>query len=163
MNEQLSCWVDGELDELAAARVVRGLADKDGEVGDAAMAFLIGDAIRGDMSLKSDFMQRFGAALDAEPTVIAPGVQRSRKAEHVNKRFFALSAAASVAAFMVVGWFAVKTGSLAGGDAVVPDQVAKLEAPARARSADSARMQQYMAMHQELSSYQAVAFNTVGQ
>lgn len=163
MNEQLSCWVDGELDELAAARMARGLTDKDGNVGDAAMAFLIGDAIRGDMSLRTDFMQRFSAALDAEPTVIAPGALPGRKSEHVNKRFFALSAAASVAAFLVVGWFAVKTGSLTGADAAAPDQVAKLEAPMKTRSADSARMQQYMAMHQELSSYQAVAFNTVGQ
>ncbi|MFO1380199.1 MAG: sigma-E factor negative regulatory protein [Chitinivorax sp.] len=163
MNEQLSCWVDGELDDLAAGRILRSLKQEDSVQQDAELAYLIGDAIRGEMSLGAGFMGRFSEALQAEPTVIAPGAAAGKKAEHVNRRVFALSAAASVAAFMVVGWFAARTGSMVAPGAAGPAAVARLEVPAKAASAEANRMQQYMAMHQELSSYQAIAFNTAGQ
>jgi len=129
MNEQLSCWVDGELDDLAAGRILRSLKQEDSVQQDAELAYLIGDAIRGEMSLGAGFMGRFSEALQAEPTVIAPGAAAGKKAEHVNRRVFALSAAASVAAFMVVGWFAARTGSMVAPGAAGPAAVARLEVP----------------------------------
>lgn len=163
MNEQLSCWVDGELDDLAAERILRSLKQVDSVQQDAELAYLIGDAIRGEMSLDAGFMGRFSEALQAEPTVMAPGAVAGKKVDHINKRVFALSAAASVAAFVVVGWFAGRTGSMVAPGSANSASVAQLEVPVKSASADTARMQQYMAMHQELSSYQAIAFNTAGQ
>ncbi|MGL5985348.1 MAG: hypothetical protein ACRCZ5_00480, partial [Burkholderiales bacterium] len=76
-------------------------------------------------------------------------------------RFVAFSAAASVAVFSVLGWFAFSTGYLAGPPAAPNGLVAV--AVTKPRVADNVNMQEYMAVHQELSSYQAVAFNTAGQ
>lgn len=162
MNEHLSSWLDGESDDLIEARLLRSLKDDASLLEDAQTTFLIGDALRGEIVLSASFMTRFSEALNAEPTIVASAMP-ARKPEQIHKRFVALSAAASVAAVMVVGWFAFNTGSLsASGGSSNPSVVAAAPA-ANIRTADSAKMKEFMAMHQELSSYQAVAFNTAGQ
>lgn len=159
MNEQLSGWLDGESDDLVAERVLRNLKDDPAVFDDARMSLLIGDALRGEMALSASFSARFSEALHQEPTVLAP--VSAIRPDQAHKRFVALSAAASIAVFSVLGWFAFNTSHLtapvAGSGPMASATVVK------PRAADNAKMQEYMAMHQELSSYQAVAFNTAGQ
>lgn len=162
MNEQLSSWLDGESDDLTAARMLRSLKDDPRVFDDAQAAFLIGDALRGEMALGSSFMTRFGEALSAEPS-LAMSTAPSHKPEQIHKRFVALSAAASVAAVMVMGWFAFNAGSISAPAGSSNSAIVASAPASNIRTADSAKMKEFMAMHQELSSYQTVAFNTAGQ
>lgn len=164
MNEQLSGWLDGEWDGPAAERLLRDIKDDPAVFDDLQMTFLVGDALRGEMALGTSFMARFADTLKAEPTIVASGAPLSApKPEHIHKRFVALSAVASVAAFMVVGWFAFNAGSMSVPAGSSAASAVALAPVANSRPADSAKMKELMAMHQELSSYQAVAFNTAGQ
>ncbi len=102
MKERLSALMDEELGGAESEVCLERLAG-DGELRDAwGVYHLIGDALRGHAGhgLPPSFAER----LDAEPTVLAP-----RRAERAAQRntWFALSAAASVAAVALVGWMAL--------------------------------------------------------
>jgi len=102
MKERLSALMDGELDDKSAAEVIQAL----GTDRDAVRAWrtyqLISDAMRESRLLSANFAARLAQRLAAEPTVLAP---RAPRAE--SRRWFALSAAASVAAVALVGWMAL--------------------------------------------------------
>ena len=159
MNEQLSGWLDGEADDLSSERVLRSLKDDPAAFDDARISLLIGDALRNEMALDMAFMALFSDALRRVPAVLAASAVA--RPDHSHRRFVAFSAAASVAVFSVLGWFAFSTGYLAGPPAAPNGLVAV--AVTKPRVAHNVNMQEYMAVHQELSSYQAVAFNTAGQ
>lgn len=77
--------------------------DRDGELRDTWRVYhLIGDALRGHAG--HGLPASFGDRLAAEPTVLAP-----RRADRAAQRnaWYALSAAASVAAVALVGWMAL--------------------------------------------------------
>jgi sigma-E factor negative regulatory protein RseA len=102
MKERLSALMDEELGGAESEGCLDRL-DRDGELRDAWSVYhLIGDALRGHAShgLPPSFAER----LAAEPTVLAP-----RRAERAAQRntWYALSAAASVAAVAMVGWMAL--------------------------------------------------------
>jgi sigma-E factor negative regulatory protein RseA len=102
MKERLSALMDEELGDADAAGCLDRL-DRDGELQDAWRVYhLIGDALRGHAGhgLPPSFADR----LAAEPTVLAP--RRTERAAQ-RKTWFALSAAASVAAVALVGWMAL--------------------------------------------------------
>ena len=101
MKEQVSALMDGELDGPEYEGCIKRLKG-DPEVREAwDLYHLIGDSLRGHIagSLPSTFTQR----LAEEPTVLAP----RRSAVQRHPAWFALSAAASVAAVAYVGWMAV--------------------------------------------------------
>jgi sigma-E factor negative regulatory protein RseA len=101
--ERVSVLMDGELDDEEARLELRRL-NEDAESRRAWSTYhLVGDALRGETLLSEGFEARFRAALEAEPTVLAPrrqGVSR-------RIRFVALSAAASIAGVAAVAWLAL--------------------------------------------------------
>jgi sigma-E factor negative regulatory protein RseA len=105
MKDRLSALVDGELDDKSAAEVLHTLAS-DREAVDTWRTYqLISDAMRQNRLLSDGFTARVSTRLAAEPTVLAPRaavpiLQRD------SRRWMALSAAASLAAVVLVGWLA---------------------------------------------------------
>jgi sigma-E factor negative regulatory protein RseA len=93
--------MDGELDDKSAAAVIQALS-REPEAREAWRTYqLIGDAMRESRVLSPDFSARLAVRLAAEPTVLAP-----RALQPHSRRWFALSAAASLAAVALVGWLA---------------------------------------------------------
>ena len=102
MKTKISALVDGELETGELSGVIDAL-DRSPETRETWRLYhLISDAMR-DTSIGSPgFAERFSGRLAAEPTILAPG---RLPAERV--RWVALSAAASVAAVVLVGWLAL--------------------------------------------------------
>jgi sigma-E factor negative regulatory protein RseA len=101
MKDRISALMDGELDDKSAAELIGNLA-RDGEGGEAWRTYhLIGDAMRGNAPLTEDFAARVAWKLVDEPTNLAP-----RALPPEPRRWYALSAAASLAAVALVGWLA---------------------------------------------------------
>jgi sigma-E factor negative regulatory protein RseA len=101
MKERISALMDGELDDKSAAELIEALGrDRDARLAWASY-HLISDAMRDGRLLPEGFGARLSERLAAEPTVLAP---RPRQPE--SKRWYALSAAASLAAVALVGWLA---------------------------------------------------------
>src|SRR6185436_10700508 len=102
MNDKISALMDGEADDKSAARLIETLA-RDAEALRTWRTYhLIGDAMRDAPPLRQGFTARIAEGLAAEPTVMAPGrLQAARP-----RTWFALSAAASLAAVALVGWMA---------------------------------------------------------
>lgn len=119
--QNVSTLMDGELDGDESAREIARLkihtADEPSRDG-WDVYHLIGDAIRdgaaGVPAVSSGFSARLSERLAQEPTVLAPRPTRifTRKLQT-----YALSAAASVAAFAVVGWMAFSTPTALRTDA----------------------------------------------
>jgi len=102
MKQQLSELMDGELDDRSAAALLDALG-RDREALQAWRTYhVIGDAMREGRLLSEGFAARFSERLGAEATVLAP---RALPAE--SRKWFALSAAASLAAVALVGWMAI--------------------------------------------------------
>jgi sigma-E factor negative regulatory protein RseA len=100
MNEQISRLMDGDADEPDLERVCRACAD--GEAMDTWVCYhVIGDVLRGSGALSRGFATRFAAALDGEPTILAP---QPRLTHRLGVTW---AIAATVAAVAVVGWTAV--------------------------------------------------------
>jgi sigma-E factor negative regulatory protein RseA len=101
MKDKLSELMDGELDDRSAA----GLLDALGRDREALHTWrtyhVISDAMRDGRLLSEGFAARLSERLAAEPTVLAPRALPSE-----NRKWFALSAAASLAAVALVGWMA---------------------------------------------------------
>jgi len=101
MKENLSAWMDDELSDEQARPLLPQIKRDAALRADWDCYHLIGDALRGVQG--PDLCAKICARIDAEPTVLAP--QRRSAAEKL--RWFALSAAASVAAVAFVGWMAL--------------------------------------------------------
>lgn len=107
MNERISALMDGELDGTDADGCLDGMRSDAVQCEAWGVYHLIGDTLRGQGSAPLD-RARFAAHLAAEPTVLAP---RPRVAPAPKRKavWYALSAAASVAAVAFVGWTALQT------------------------------------------------------
>ena len=103
MKAKISVLMDGELDESELGDALAALSVP-GEARAAWCTYhLIRDALRGDGALAADIGAQLSARLALEPTVLAPQPTTRHPAR---TRWFALSAAASVAAVALVGWLA---------------------------------------------------------
>jgi len=102
MKDKLSALMDGELDDRSAAAVIQALGRDPEAVRTWRTYQLISHALRPGPALTDGFAARVAERLAGEPTVLAP---RALKAE--SRKWFALSAAASVAAVAMVGWIAL--------------------------------------------------------
>jgi sigma-E factor negative regulatory protein RseA len=101
MKDRISALMDGELDDKAAAELIETLGrDREARLTWASY-HVISDAIRDGKVLSEGFAARLSERLAAEPTVLAP-----RSSQRDSKRWYALSAAASLAAVALVGWLA---------------------------------------------------------
>ena len=101
MTETLSAWMDGELGEQQARQLPSQLKRDAKLRGYWDCYHLIGDALRGVQG--PDLCAEICARLNAEPTVVAP----HRRSAAKKLAWYALSAAASVAAVSFVGWMAL--------------------------------------------------------
>ncbi|MBU0592404.1 MAG: sigma-E factor negative regulatory protein [Pseudomonadota bacterium] len=138
MNEQISEFMDGEVDDAEAKRLIAMLQHPEAQREWHAY-HLIGDELRGTTSVSNVFMERFSARLSEEPTVLAPNRFTQQRT-----RTFALSAAASVAAVGFVVWAVMQTGtdSTTSGMLVANAPQAELT---------SASVNPYLLAHQEYS------------
>jgi sigma-E factor negative regulatory protein RseA len=101
MKDRLSALMDGELDDKSAAELIDALG-RDREAVETWRTYqLISDAMRQSRLLSDGFTARVAERLAAEPTVLAP-----RALQPEPRRWYALSAAASLAAVALVGWLA---------------------------------------------------------
>jgi sigma-E factor negative regulatory protein RseA len=138
--EEVSLFMDGELDADRIDGVCVGLRDADG-VSTWVCYHTIGDVLRGSTAAAPAFAARFSSALAAEPTVLAPPRRRTAPTA------VAWAAAATVAAVSVVGWVALTTMS-APPIALQTAQRASTVRPSDVRPpADN----EYLMVHQEYS------------
>ena len=146
MKEKISELMDGELERHASAGPLDALK-AEGEARDAWRRYhLIGDAMRDTRMLSPGFAARVTAKLAAEPTVIAP----SRVVQHAPRpRLQLLSAAASLAAVALVGWFAFAPQVSEPQLAVAPKQ--EILAQETAQVAPPAQANEYLYAHQGYS------------
>lgn len=131
LNEKLSAWVDGELDEAEAEQVMRSVLMKPDWRQACDTAFRVGDVLRAEPAVSNDFASRVMAALEQEPVVLAPARMPRREAANdaAPPRWMAL--AASVAGVAFVGWLAL---SQSGGESQSGNAVMASKAPQPAAS-----------------------------
>lgn len=98
MKEQLSALMDGELGMDASPHLYTALRKSDEAAECWSTYHLIGDAMRGDLSLKTDLQQRIMQQLEAEPVVLAP----RRKLRDVFSSAYAVPVMATAAAVAFV-------------------------------------------------------------
>jgi len=133
-REELSALLDGELDDPAAGRVARSLAQDPSARGVWSEYCLIGDALRGELQVQRKLVNGLRAALDDEPTVLAPLPASARTRPAVW-----LAAAAAVGGISWALWDAVPQDPGA-----VP--MARLESPA---AIPQELVTPYLAAHQD--------------
>ena len=99
MKDTVSAFMDGELDDRAAAAAIDALG-RDEEALEAWRTYhLISDALRDSRVLSAGFSARVVRQLHSEPTIVAPGRLKPQP-----RAWYAL--AASLAAVALVGWLA---------------------------------------------------------
>lgn len=101
MGEDISRFMDGELDGTEAEGVYRQLQRPDAQATWVCY-HVIGDALRGPAAHLPGFAERFAQRMASEPTVLAPPPSRANP-----KLPVAWAIAATVAAVGVVGWVAL--------------------------------------------------------
>ena len=141
MGEQISRFMDGDLDGAAADAALRDIKQPDG-VALWVSYHVIGDALRRSGAPTPGFAERFMLRLDAEPTVLAP------KPRQLHRLPFIWAVAATVAAVLVVGSVAVSTLD------PQPTAVAKARETTAVRAAQAAPQPvspDYLLAHQEYS------------
>ena len=158
MKENLSAFIDDELDERTSQQVLDRL-HADGDLRDEfALQVMIGDVLRGDTGFDARFTASVMSRLDDEPTVLAPVAFRVQPEA---KRLW-MPAAAAVAGVALVSWLGLDLMSapseqLAAVPVAAPAvvQVAQTDSPLRA----------YLVAHQAYSpagSMQGVALYARG-
>jgi sigma-E factor negative regulatory protein RseA len=146
--ERISALMDGELDDEEAVRELKRCGGDATLIEGWATYHLIGDVLRAEAPLRSGFDARLREALAAEPTVLAPRPSTVRR----KARLFALSAAASAAGVLVVGWLAMSNVSPpvdAGGPGrQVADKAPQGAAPQTVAEIDPS-VREYLLAHHE--------------
>ena len=158
--DRISAFMDGESAEAESRDVLRQMREHAEWRESWATFHLIGDVMRGDRPLRSDFMQRFHDELEREPAVLAPRA-RWRKATT-----YALSAAASLAAVALVATLVTignpfkRQSQLAMVGKEEAAQVAtgtvRLPVEAGTLRVDNEKMNSYLMAHQEFSANTAL-------
>ncbi|MDD3354114.1 sigma-E factor negative regulatory protein [Zoogloea sp.] len=116
MKEKVSALLDGALDEVASARMLDSLK-RDGALRKEWDSYcLIGDALREEAPLSSDFTSKVMLSLQDEPVVLAP-VSREGSRGWITHL---MPIAASVMGVAAVGWVAM----VLNGNSQGPVQIA---------------------------------------
>jgi sigma-E factor negative regulatory protein RseA len=105
MKQHISVLMDGELFDDEAEAVFDKLRRNPEGRNEWLTYHLIGDALRQPDHIHADISVALRERLQAEPTVLAPHGRSTRRAH-----WFAVSAAASVMALVVVAWLSAKVG-----------------------------------------------------
>jgi sigma-E factor negative regulatory protein RseA len=106
-DEQLSAFVDGEVDDAAGRQVINKLT-QDAEFKQRWQNYhLIGDTLRdplaGSASVPNNFADSVMQALQSEPTILAPKTANKHHLSPITKRIAGAAIAASVATVAVLG------------------------------------------------------------
>lgn len=140
MESRISALTDGELDHEEAHAILLSASEQQELRQKWDMYHLIGDSLRQNAPLSSDFNVRFSGQLAKEPTILAP-----RRIPAHRRPLIALSAAASIAAVSMVAWVALHFSQGSGLDAPANAVVAE------ASAAPEINVNSYLAAHQEYS------------
>lgn len=143
MKQQISALMDGELFEDEAEALLDKLKHEPDAHEEWQAYHLISDALRQPDHLHANISASLRERLQAEPTVLAPQRWTGRKVQ-----LYALSAAASVMALVVVAWMSAQAGP------EYAPQMAAAQQHAQARPASFAASQNlndYLMAHQEYS------------
>lgn len=144
--ERISAFMDGEADDHEVSAQLSGLK-QDPALREAWSTYhLIGDAMRGDAGVTPGFMGRFSAALDKEPTVLAP---RAPVRKSVVRRI-ALPLAASFGGVALVAWLALSNNPLMPREDRVASNDAQPVVQGVVKPADGA-VNDYLLAHQQFS------------
>lgn len=155
-RETLSSLIDGELGAADSAKLLGRLGADDAARREWLLLHLAGDALRSSdvASLQSDrFLARMSAALESEPTILAPRARLGRA--RLVRRFVLPGVAVAAAAAML----AVIAVPQLRGDEPAATQVAQstppvATMPVRAETNEVRRLAEleaYLAAHQELA------------
>jgi sigma-E factor negative regulatory protein RseA len=118
MKDQLSALIDGEFDMQEASHIITA-TKTGGELKEAWQHYhLIGDAMRGDISTHHSLSHRVLAALETEPTVLAP----NSAVKVAETKFW--SVAASAAAILFVG-LAIMQQQFGATNEIAPVEIAQ--------------------------------------
>ena len=143
MKQQISALMDGELFDDEADALFDKLK-RNPDVHERWQVYhLIGDVLRQPGHVCPNISAAMRERLQAEPTVLAP-----RRLSRRHARWFALSAAASVAALALVAWMALRVGSEPPAQMAMQQQSIAMR-PASLSS--SKEMNDYLMAHQEFS------------
>ena len=142
MKTRISALMDGELEDHEVVETLRALRRSPELRSDWCNCQLIGAALRGERGLGIDVTARVMAAIDLEPTVMAPASRR-----RFEWRRPALALAASVAGVGLVAWLAlapVGDGMPAGTTGLAGAK----RGPVVAQAPSTPRLQEYLLAHQ---------------
>jgi sigma-E factor negative regulatory protein RseA len=148
--ENISVLMDGESGEQEAHQAMLRLKDTATARASWATYHMIGDVMRGETLPTFDISRRVMAALEAEPTILAP--RRTHRAARAMT--YALSAAASVSAIAVVGWMVFSTANVASPPIEMARAVPAIPAvaePQLVSSPSDGQMNEYLLAHQGVS------------
>ena len=149
LNEQLSAWMDEEVHGTESERLLEGAMRQPSQQKACALCWLIGDVLRKEPSLGRDFTSQVMAAIDEEPTVLAP--RFARKNERAVRRSWMPMAAAAAGAAVAV-WMGL---SLWSSPAQQVQTVAQAPAPSgvlvSASGRDFSGDRSYLMAHQASS------------
>jgi sigma-E factor negative regulatory protein RseA len=159
--DRISAFMDGESGQTETTQAILRLKQQADCCDTWEVFHLIGDTLRGEAPLHDDFMARFHARIEREPTQLAPRVTWRKSAN------YALSAAASLAGVFVVGMLVLSDNPLkpqaqiAAVPAPAAATVAQTSPPARPLpAANQGKVNEYLMAHQEFSpstAFQGVA------
>lgn len=142
MKTRISALMDGELEQHEVVETLQALRHNEDLRREWNDGQLIGAALRGERRLDLDVTARVMAALDMEPTVMAPA---ARRAPAWQRPLLAL--AASAAGVAVVAWL-VLTPDGSGLPAVASGLAAAKSGPVVAQAQSTPRLQEYLVAHQ---------------
>ncbi|MBK7661619.1 MAG: sigma-E factor negative regulatory protein [Betaproteobacteria bacterium] len=145
MTQELSTLMDGELDAHEAERAIRTVCGNDDLKQKWHEYHLIGDALRGDGPGRTALSRRIMAALEEEPTVLAP-----RRRIPVNAGRIAFAAAASVTTVAVVGWMGLQQGRVPDAGPALAKGPAAAQPAAVAATTRPANVNEYLVVHRQL-------------
>ena len=160
MTQELSTLMDGELETREAERAIRGCCGSDELKQKWHDYHVIGEAMRGEIPCSQLSTARILAALEREPTVLAP---KRRLTQHAGRVAFA--AAASVATVAVVGWVGMQGQAAPEGPVLARNVPQVAVAPIVATSAVPLNVQDYLMVHRQVPSadfYRPVANKAAG-
>jgi len=156
--EQLSCFVDGELDDLQCDRWFTRLAQDRAAHHEWTLLHLAGDALRSSEVAcwhSRDFSARVASAIAAEPAIVAPALaaRRRRLLQRVILPSAAVAAATAVLAVMVVPMLREQgTSGPVQAAAPAPVRAAAVATTASGQVVErSPHMEAYLAAHREVS------------
>lgn len=105
-EDELSAFLDGDLDEDASRQVLDSIGRNAGLRDRFVTYTLIGDVLRGDVAGRPDFTACVMASLSDEPTLLAPPQLRVTEPRNGGFMRSVMPLAASVMGVAAVGWVA---------------------------------------------------------